>query len=198
VKTEEMAKTARLRRLTRVVLALVVGLAALSPLSAADVYKARMLTGKAPVEPPTVAIVVEIQDYTTVEEVNRLWEALSKPGIDPFLTAFKDMKKGVVRILDRRGWNLTIHAAQLIPTEKGTKLQCFLIREAWNQETQMIRSEDYFMVLELYLDEKGTGDGRFYQDAGIDLLPQMGHIQMKRYGAPPKVIIQVRREKQRS
>ncbi|MGB8960308.1 MAG: hypothetical protein WCC00_14965 [Candidatus Aminicenantales bacterium] len=157
-----------------------------------------MLTGKAPVEPATVAISVEIQEYTTAEEVARLQEALDKPGMDAFLTAFKGMKKGVVRILDRRGWNLSIHAAQVIPTEKGSKLQCFLIREAWNQETQMIRSEDYFMVLELNLDEKGRGDGRLYQDAGIDLRPLAGRLEMSRFGAAPKMIYQVRTEKKKS
>lgn len=187
-----------LRRRTYVVIAFVLGAAIAAPLSAADIYTGRMLTGKAPVEPATIAIRVEIQEYTTAEEVARLQEALNKPGMDAFLTAFKSMKKGVVRILDTRGWNLPIHAAQIIPTDKGTKLQCFLVREAWNQETQMIRSKDYFMVLELNLDEKGRGDGRLYQDAGIGLRPREGRLEMSRFGAPPKMIVQVRTEKNKS
>jgi hypothetical protein len=190
--------TAWLRRGTHVVLALVMGVTISSSLFAADVYNARMLTGKAPVEPATVRIRIEIQEYTTAEEVIRLQEVMSNAGTSAFLKAFKGMKKGVVRIMDTRGWNISIHAAQVIPTEKGTKLQCFMMRESWNQETQIVRQQDYFMVLELNLNAKGKGEGRLYQDAGIDLLPQAGRIEMSRFGAPPKVLTQASVEKKKS
>lgn len=157
-----------------------------------------MLTGKAPVEPATVRIRIEIQEYTTAEEVIRLLETLNNAGTDAFVNAFMEMKKGVVRIMDSRGWNLSVHAAQLIPTEKGTRLLCFMMREAWNPETQMMRGTDPFMALELNLDKKGKGVGRLYQDAGIDLQPQTGRIEMKRFGSPPKVLTQASAEKKKS
>ncbi|MGA2363831.1 MAG: hypothetical protein ABSG73_15430 [Candidatus Aminicenantales bacterium] len=180
------------------VLALVVGVTISSPLSATDVYKALMLTGKPPVEPATVRIRVEIQEYTTAEDVIRLQETLNNAGTNAFLKAFTDMKKGVVRIMDSRGWNLPVHAAQVIPTKKGRKLQCFMLREAWNQETQIVRQADLFMVLELNLNEKGMGDGRLYQDAGIDLQPQTGRIEMTKFGSAPKVLFQASAEKKKS
>jgi len=166
------------------------------PLAAQDYYSARMLTGKAPVEPPTVLIRVEVNGYTTQDEVIRLLEVLNEEGNNAFVAAFKSMKKGVVRIIDRRGWNLQVHAAQVIPTEKGRKLQCFLIREAWNPETTMtVKKAGFFMLLELDLNEKGTGTGRLYQDAGIRLHPETGLIEMTSFGSAPKVITMVKTEK---
>jgi hypothetical protein len=190
--------TAWLRRGTQAVLALIVSVILSSPLSSADVYSARMLTGKAPVEPMTVRVRIEIQEYTTPDEVIRLNDILNNAGTGAFLKVFAEMKKGVVRIMDSRGKNLPVYAAQVVPTEKGTKLQCFMLKEAWNPETQFIKSADYFMVLELNLDEKGKGDGRLYQDAGIDLIPQTGRIEMRRFGSAPKMLIQAKAEKKKS
>jgi hypothetical protein len=51
------------------------------------------------------------------------------------------------------------------------------------------------MVLELNLNEKGRGEGRLYEDAGINLRPLAGRIEMSRYGSAPKVLIQARVEK---
>jgi hypothetical protein len=189
---------AGLRRATRVLFVFFAGVIVSSSLTATDVYTARMLTGKAPVEPATVRIRIEIQEYTTAEEVTRLLEILNNGGTDAFVNAFMEMKKGVVRIMDSRGWNLPVHAAQVVPTEKGTRLLCFMMREAWNPETQMMRGADPFMALELNLDEKGKGIGRLYQDAGIDLQPQTGRIEMKRFGSPPKVLTQASAEKKKS
>jgi hypothetical protein len=161
------------------------------PPLAADVFRARMLTGKAPVEPAAVSIRIEIQSYTTPEEVQALQETLNQGGMDAFLKAFQNMKKGVVRIMDRRGWNLPVHAALVVPAKKGRKVLCFMLRQAWDPGSQLVRTgADFFMVLELSLNEKGTGDGRLYEDAGIKLQPQAGTIEMDKYGSAPKVLIQ--------
>jgi hypothetical protein len=161
------------------------------PPVAADIYRARMLTGKAPVEPPAVSIRIEIQSFTTPEEVQALQEALNQGGMDAFLKAFQNMKKGVVRIMDRRGWNLPVHAALVVPHDKGRKILCFMLRQAWDPGAQLVRTgADFFMVLELNLNEKGTGDGRLYEDAGINLRPQAGAIEMDKYGSAPKILIQ--------
>jgi hypothetical protein len=44
---------------------------------------------------------------------------LYQAGVDAFLAAFKQMNKGTVRFMSSRGWNLPIHAALTVPTEKG-------------------------------------------------------------------------------
>lgn len=192
--------TALRRQRTYIVLALAAGVAFSSPLSAVDIYKARMLTGKAPVEPPAVNIRIEIQEYTTPEDVRKLQQLLNDAGDEAFLKAFKDMKKGVVRIMDSRGWNLPIHAVQVIPTEKGTKLQCFMLRQVWDPGSQFMTrtGSGFFMVLELYLNEKGKGDGRLYEDAGIIFQPSTGRIEMQKYGSAPKILIQASAEKKKS
>ncbi len=156
-----------------------------------DIFRCRMLTGRAPVEPPVVNVRIEIESYTTVQEVLGLQDALNSGGEDAFLKMFASMKKGVVRIMDRRGWNLEVHAAQMIPTEKGKKLQLFLLRQAWDPGNQLVRTgADFFMVIELNLDAKNNGDGRFYEDAGINLAPLAGRIEMRRYGSAPKIFVQ--------
>jgi hypothetical protein len=161
------------------------------PLMAKDIFRCRMLTGKAPVEPSVVNVRIEIESYTTVQEVLGLQDALNSGGEGAFLKMFASMKKGVVRIMDRRGWNLEVHAAQVIPTEKGKKLQLFLLRQAWDPGNQLVRTgADFFMVIELNLNEKNNGDGRFYEDAGINLAPLVGRIEMSRYGSAPKIFVQ--------
>ncbi|HSA95891.1 MAG TPA: hypothetical protein VLJ16_07565 [Acidobacteriota bacterium] len=174
------------------ILAAAAGLAVLlaPPLGATDIFRARMLTGKAPVEPPVVNVRIEIESYTTPQDVLGLQDAMNSGGEDAFLKMFASMKKGVVRIMDRRGWNLEVHAAQMVPTEKGRKLQLFMLRQSWDPGNQMVRTgADFFMVLELNLNEKNNGDGRLYEDAGINLAPLAGRIEMRRYGSAPKIIV---------
>jgi len=164
----------------------------LSPfLSGNDVYKARMLTGKAPVEPPAVNVRIEIESYTTSEEVQLLQESMNQGGTQALLNSFQGMKKGVVRIMSQRGWNMPVHAAFVIHREKGIQVRCFLLRQAWDPGSQMGRTgANFFMVVELNLDEKGKGEGRFYEDAGININPMAGTIEMTQYGSAPKVLVQ--------
>lgn len=160
------------------------------PARAAEFFRARLLTGKAPVEPPAVAIRIEIQEYTSAEELNRLAQALDQ-GNNAFLGIFQGLKKGVVRFMDSRGWNLEIHAAQSVPTPKGRKITCVMFRQAWDPGSQFARSgADYFMILVLNLNEKGTGEGRLYEDAGIQFRLPEGLIEMTKSGSAPKVLIQ--------
>jgi hypothetical protein len=78
-----------------------------------------MLTGKAPIEPPVVSIQIEVESWTTPEEIRQLQDVMQQSGIQPFLSAFGAVKKGVVRFMYARGWNQPIHMAQVLPTEKG-------------------------------------------------------------------------------
>jgi hypothetical protein len=101
--------------------------------------------------------------------------------------------------MSSRGWNLPIHAAQVTPMGKGKKVMCVLLRQAWDPGSTLTRTgADYFMILELNLDEKGVGEGRLSEDAGISLRTPEGRIEMTRYGSAPKIIIQVSEVKQKS
>lgn len=165
--------------------------ALIAPLGATDIFKARMLTGKAPVEPPIVNVQIEVESWTTPEEIRQLQDVLSQSGVNPFLAAFSTMKKGVVRFMYARGWNLPIHAAQVLPTEKGKKVMLFLNRQGWDPGSYQKPGRNFFMVIELKLDAKGKGEGRFYEDAQIRLDSMLGKIEMETYESAPKILPQV-------
>lgn len=158
-----------------------------SPLGA-EVYRARMLTGKAPVEPPLVDIRIEVTGWTTTEEVRDLQRVLMEKGLDPFMAAFSAADKGVVRFMYARGWNMPIHVAQVIPTEKGRKIQLFLNRQGWDPGSYQRLGRNFFMVIELELNAKGKGQGRFYEDAEMNLESLEGKFDMKTYESVPKLL----------
>ena len=165
--------------------------ALVAPLGATDVFKARMLTGKAPVQPPMVNVQIEVESWTTPEEIRQLQDIMSQAGIEAFLAAFKQMNKGTVRFMASRGWNLPIHAALTVPTEKGKKVLLFFNRQTWDPGSQIIRGRHFFMVIELTLNAKGKGEGRFYEDAQIKLDSALGRIEMETYESAPKIFPQV-------
>jgi len=69
------------------------------PLAAKDVFRGRMLTERAPIEPPAVEIQIEIESWTTPEEIVQFNQILASSGPDAFLSAFNATNKGVVRFL---------------------------------------------------------------------------------------------------
>jgi hypothetical protein len=165
--------------------------ALISPLGATDIFKARMLTGKAPVQPAMVNVQIEVESWTTPEEIRQLGDVLNQAGIDAYLAAFQQMNKGTVRFMAGRGWNLPIHAAMTVPTEKGKKVLLFFNRQTWDPGSQILRGRHFFMVMELTLNAKGKGEGRFYEDAQIKLDPMLGKIEMETYESAPKIFPQV-------
>jgi hypothetical protein len=162
-----------------------------SPLGATDIFRAQMLTGKAPVEPPLVKIQIEVTSWTTPEEVREFQTILNNGGTDAFLAAFSKADKGVVRFMYTRGFNLTIHAAITVPTEKGKKVLLFFNRQQWDSSYQRSMARNLFMGIELKLNAKGKGEGRFYEDAQIRLDPQEGLIAVETYDGTPKLFPQV-------
>jgi len=165
--------------------------AGVSPLGATDIFRARMFTGKAPVEPAIVNIQLEITSWTTPEEVVALQRTLNEAGPDAFLAAFSAADKGVVRFMYTRGFNLPVHAAITVPTEKGKKVLLFFNRQQWDPGYQRSMARHLFMAIELKLNEKGKGEGRFYEDAQIRLEPQTGTIAVETYEGTPKIFPQV-------
>ena len=165
--------------------------ALVSPLAATDIFKARMFTGKAPIQPAMINVQIEVESWTTPEEIRQLQDVMNQAGIDAFLAVFKQMNKGTVRFMAGRGWNLPIHAALTVPTEKGKKVLLFFNRQTWDPGSQIIHGRHSFMVIELKLNEKGKGEGRFYEDAQIKLDSMLGRIEMETYESAPKIFPQV-------
>lgn len=165
-----------------------------SPLGAQDVFNARMLTGKAPVEPALVTVKIEVDSWTTPQEIRELQDVLVQSGVNPFMSAFSAAKKGVVRFMYSRGWNMPIHMAQILPTDKGGhKVTLVLNRQSWDPGSYQKPGRHYFMVVELTLNAKGKGEGRLYEDAQIQLDTMLGKIVMETYESAPKILPQVQR-----
>ncbi len=168
------------------------------PVLARDVFRGRMLTERAPIEPPAVEILIEVDSWTSPDEVKQFNEVMGGSGVEAFLNLFKGTKKGVVRFLYARGYNLTIHMAQFQQEEDGKKKIILVFRrEPWSQGTQLGTGRYYFMVMELRLNEKGKGDGRFYEDAQIQFDVTNGRVYLETYGISPKVIPMVQEVKKK-
>ncbi|HRD02441.1 MAG TPA: hypothetical protein PLP57_07350 [Candidatus Saccharicenans sp.] len=167
------------------------------PLMAKEVYRGRMLTGKAPVEPAAVDIQIEIESWTTPEEIIEFNRVLASSGSDTFLSLFNSTKKGVVRFLYARGYNLTIHMAQAQEEENGKKVIVVLRREPWSQGSQLGVGRNYFMAIELNLNKEGKGEGRFYEDAQIEMDVMGGKVYLKSYESSPKIISSVKETKKK-
>ena len=164
----------------------------IAPLGAADIFKARMFTGKAPVEPPLINVQIEVNSWTTPEEIRQLQDVMNQSRIEAFMAVFNQMDKGVVRFMSTRGWNLPIHAAVSVPTEKGRDVVLFFNRQNWDPGSRFgSTGRHFFMVIKLMLNEKGKGEGRFYEDAQIKLDSMLGKIEMETYESAPKIFPQV-------
>ena len=174
-----------------ILMAAVAVLVAALPLAATDIFRAQMLTGKAPVEPALVKVHIEVNGWTTPEEVRAFQKAFNEGGTDGFLSAFGQADKGVVRFMYSHGFNLPIHAAVVVPTEKGKKVLLFLNRQQWDPGYQKSMGRYLFMAIELKLNAKGKGEGRFFEDAQIKLEPADGTISVETYDGTPKLFPQV-------
>ncbi|MGB4705588.1 MAG: hypothetical protein WBI18_11030 [Candidatus Saccharicenans sp.] len=165
---------------------------------AKEQFRGRLLTQRAPVEPPAVDILIEVDSWSTPEEILQMAETLSKSGDEAFLNLFNSTKKGVVRFLYARGYNLTIHMAQMREEADGKKKVILVFRkEPWSQGTQLGVGRFYFMVIELTLNEKGKGEGRFYEDAQIQFDLVNGRVFLQEYGISPKIIASVQEVKKK-
>jgi hypothetical protein len=185
-----MTRSLSLRTLAVLSVVAVLAAAAAKP-PAIAVFKAQMLTGKAPVEPPLIKIQIEIKEWTTAEEVRAFQQTLNQAGVEAFMDAFSKTDKGVVRFMYAHGFNIPIHAAFTIPTEKGKKVLLFTNRQQWDPGYQKSMSRNLFAAIELKLNEKNKGEGRFYEDAQIRLEPQEGTIAVESYDGSPKIFPQV-------
>ena len=185
-----MKRSLFLRTLAVIMVAAVLVAAAAKP-PAIAIFKAQMLTGKAPVEPPLIKIQIEIMEWTTAEEVRVFQQTLNQAGVDGFFAVFNKSNKGVVRFMYSHGFNIPIHAAFSIPTEKGKKILLFSNRQQWDPGYQKSMGRNLFMAIELKLNEKNKGEGRFYEDAQIRLEPQEGTIVVESYDGSPKIFPQV-------
>lgn len=177
------------RPLRSAALALIPALAMLAPsVSAKETFRARMLTGKSSFESPQINVKIEVESWTTPEEVNRLQEAMNQ-GYNAFESAFTAEKKGIARFMSSRGLGVTVHAAFSTPTEKGRRILLFFNHQVWDAGMTFVSSgsRSRFMVMDITLDEEGGGSGHFYEFAQIRLRADIGTIEMEAFESAPKI-----------
>jgi len=177
------------RRHRYAVLAILLLLAAFGPpLSAKETFKARMLTGKSSFESPQINVKIEVESWTTAEEVVALQNAMNQ-GYSAFESAYMATKKGVARFMSSRGLGVTIHAAFSTPTEKGRRILLFFYQQPWDAGMTFVASggRSRFMVMDITLDETGGGSGHFYEFAQIKLRADLGTIEMEAFESAPKI-----------
>jgi len=171
-------------------LAGILALAALVPsLSAKETFKARMLTGKGSFDNPQINVRIEVDSWTTPDEINLFQAALEQGGFNAFETAFTAANKGIIRFMTPQGRGLTIHAALSIPKDKGRRVLLFFNHEPWDSGSQFMAGFNAnFMVMDFTLDETGGGNGFFYEFAEVKMRPELGTIEMPSFSAAPKTL----------
>jgi hypothetical protein len=162
------------------------------PLGDIEIYRARMLTNRGPIDTPVVNLKIEIEDYSDTEENWELQKVMNQSGFNAFLNAFQESNKGVIKVTGGRGWQIRINVAQIRYTENGSKISLFLERQNWDTTTTVRVSQNFFMVMELNVDESGNGDGRLYEDVQIHL-NERGWFEIVKSDAAPKMLMAVTR-----
>lgn len=156
-------------------------------------FQARLLTGGMQYTESVRKIKITIDSYSTPDEVFNLIKIQAEQGFEPFMSAFRALNKGIFFPVGGRGIKTIIHGAHSTPTEKGRQIMLFAQRGTWDVDmSQRVDHRFPFMVIELNIDGKGRGTGKFYEQASIRLTPQRT-FEMEGYNSPPKQLWDVRK-----
>jgi len=164
-------------------------------LRAEEEFQGKLLTGSAVAAEKVVKLKITIERYTSADEVLKLLDVFSQQGYESFVDKFRTMIKGFFLTVGGHGVKINIHAAHSIQKEKGRQILLFAEQQSWDLGS-MQRGDSRFpyMVIDLNLDEKGKGEGKFYEQANIKLNPE-GTIELESYNSPPKRIFAVSTKK---
>jgi tetratricopeptide (TPR) repeat protein len=151
----------------------------------ADIFRARLVN-------PVGQIEIEIEDYTSADEVLALKQLLDIGKTEAFHRAMRSFKKGRVRFIETSNLTFRIRAAQMAASERGRKIEMF----AESRGLPGFPHKRYdprfpFLVIILDLDENDLGDGLIYESAGIALSPQ-GTIVLQNWRSRPAPLVDVR------
>jgi hypothetical protein len=160
---------------------------------AAERFTGRILTGGTANIPPVLNCRISIENYSDPAQILELIRIMNDSGYQPFMKAFRESNLGSFQVIGGRGLSVTIHATNTLTTDHGRRLELFTERQSWDVDIQQRLSGRYlFMMIELDVDEQGTGNGRIYPAAEIEFNSE-GKIGMKSYDTAPKVIFGLKR-----
>jgi hypothetical protein len=167
-----------------------------TPQQVPERFKGRLAdTGSAVPGPATAFFTLQINAYSTEQEIVNLLALLKDKGQDAVIDALWDMEeKGWIKI----GNSLGYHAAVIRTFEsEGTRI----IRVLTDRPIQFVesmrglRTRDYpFGIIELKIGPDGTGNGTLIAAAKTEFTDD-GRVEIESYGTQPFKIMNIKAEK---
>ncbi|MBM3295875.1 MAG: hypothetical protein FJY82_15375 [Candidatus Aminicenantes bacterium] len=140
-----------------------------------------------------ITIKIEVSDFSTLEEIAALREALDQ-GEGAFRKVFRKTVKGNLMFYGVEQPSVKFFAAFETPTEKGRAISLFSENRTILSGPGQAYTGLLFLVATLEIDAEGNGEGRLYESAYIQFTPD-GRLGLESFRAAPAQIIQVRRAK---
>jgi hypothetical protein len=134
----------------------------------------------------TFGITININSYSTEGDASLLLEAVQSGKKNELLNTLQSMSaKGRIALTGQVG-NDANYIRQ-ITTAKGRTIRILIDRQmSFFELTRGTRSKEYqFSALELYLDEKGNGDGLLYPAAKLKINKATNQLELEDYGQAP-------------
>jgi len=158
---------------------------------AEEKFQAKILPEMGQTSQRAKKLIISVESYTSADEVFQLIEIFNKEGYKQFKSAFRGINKGIVSPRGSSGLNINLHAAQSVKTDKGRQITLVAESQSLSSDAHLrLNSKFPFMVIELYLNEKGKGKGKIYLQANIQLTIY-GTIERESYHLPPKQLFGV-------
>jgi len=163
------------------------------PAPAQEVFKsirARIAGGPGAVR---TRVSISIDSYTTGEEARVLLQAAGRGGRDAMVASLRNLHKGLVSVTGAEEWR--VNAARVYPTGSGRKIVIVWDRAAIRGASPVVsQAREYpFGVVELELDNKGTGVGRLIETAAVRL-DDHGYLEVEQYITPAQLLVEVEME----
>lgn len=171
--------------------ALALGLIAGPVFAEKQVFKARVLK---PGFPNNITVKIEVESFSTPEEIAALQATLQTNGEAAFRKAFVKTAKGRLMFYGIEQPSIKFHAAFETPAEKGRRLTLFgenrIVLSGPGQAVMGL----LFLAVVLDVDSAGNGDGRLYESASLKFTED-GRLEINSYRTAPAQLIQVRSSK---
>lgn len=163
------------------------------PAFAAERFTAVVVESAADVgQSATAPVVIQINDWSTDQQVRNLAGILKEKGPDGLREALWDLEAGWIRVGGGLGYPIAV--ARSTPTDKGRRIVLMTDRpvqffEVWNNA----RSLDYpFTYIEIDLGPDGKGQGRFIPAAKVRMSGNA--LDVESFNVQPARLLNVQRK----
>jgi hypothetical protein len=183
-----------MRHIALVVLVGVIGLVSAAAQAVNERYSAIAVSAGGPLSSPVAGqLLIDVDRLSTDEERQRFMDALTKSQDTALETLQRLPPVGSVRTPGTLRW--AVRYAQA--TEEDGRRRIFLITDrplSFAEVAGQPRTVKYpFVVLELFVDAKGKGEGNFHQAARIQALGKRRVLGIENYTTAPVKLTEVER-----